>query len=332
MNVCRATQTTLSLITFFVLITGCGGSSDGSTDTDTESDPLVADADINPVDLSLFITGALVSSDEVSCTVSGTTTTCYELVIAGFPADQADLGEFCPETTTTSADDAGIWFDGGGDIYDLSGAFMDSSALFDLYSGTYGGDWDFSDDDVTIKVTDTLADCQAAAVPNVPEAYANYCVECNIDEVGVYTTTVTIPTTPISATSTGSVGNDVVGTAFNGVRLDAPAPAAAILGGITIAAFDDCAGHVNPNVGYHYHGANLCSEGVAESDIHSSAFGYALDGFLIYSNTEVALGGDDDSDLDSCRGHSDDIRGYHYHAAGTGENMFIGCYSGGTAQ
>ena len=40
--------------------------------------------------------------------------------------------------------------------------------------------------------------------------------------------------------------------------------------------------------------------------------------------------GNEETDLDSCRGHSDAIRGYHYHTAGPGENAFIGCFSGET--
>lgn len=326
----------VSAITLFgalTLVAGCGGGG-GDTDAsglinDNGSDnALVAESAISPVDLSLFQTGALVSSDVVDCTVGDIQTTCYELVMAGFPADQTELGEFCPETTTTTADDAGIWFDGSGEVYDLTGEFMSSSALFDLYAATYGGDWDFvADDEGNIRVTDTEALCRAAAVPNVPEELANFCVECEIDDVGISTTTITIPTTPISGESTTGI-SDNVGVALNGVLLDGPAPAAAILGGITIAAFDDCAGHVNPVAGYHYHGANLCSEAAPETDGHSSLFGYAMDGFPIYSNTALAFGGEDDDDLDECRGHTDDVRGYHYHAAGTGENMFVGCFSG----
>ena len=40
------------------------------------------------------------------------------------------------------------------------------------------------------------------------------------------------------------------------------------------------------------------------------------------------LDGGEPTDLDQCRGHSDEVRGYHYHAASPGENMFIGCFHG----
>jgi len=57
--------------------------------------------------------------------------------------------------------------------------------------------------------------------------------------------------------------------------------------------------------------------------------GYALDGYGIYAMTD--LDGVEATDLDDCRGHTDDVRGYHYHAASVSENMFIGCYSGEVA-
>lgn len=38
--------------------------------------------------------------------------------------------------------------------------------------------------------------------------------------------------------------------------------------------------------------------------------------------------GEEATDLDACRGHKDETRGYHYHAASAGENMFVGCYNG----
>ena len=42
--------------------------------------------------------------------------------------------------------------------------------------------------------------------------------------------------------------------------------------------------------------------------------------------------GEEATDLDQCRGHSDETRGYHYHSAGPGENAFIGCFAGKIVQ
>jgi hypothetical protein len=54
--------------------------------------------------------------------------------------------------------------------------------------------------------------------------------------------------------------------------------------------------------------------------------GYALDGFGIFAWRDAA--GEVPSDLDECRGHSDGIRGYHYHAGPVGENEIIPSFRG----
>jgi len=100
-------------------------------------------------------------------------------------------------------------------------------------------------------------------------------------------------------------------------------------GPYTNAAFDDCGGHVNPNDGYHYHAATGCTESSdTQVDGHASLLGYAMDGYGIYGMLDSD--GNETEGLDECRGHSDETRGYHYHAASAGENMFIGCFTGKT--
>ena len=37
-------------------------------------------------------------------------------------------------------------------------------------------------------------------------------------------------------------------------------------------------------------------------------------------------------DLDECRGHYDEVRGYHYHVDAAGNNNFINCFSGAVVQ
>ena len=105
-----------------------------------------------------------------------------------------------------------------------------------------------------------------------------------------------------------------------------PAPVQAILSAYTIAAFDDCGGHVNPAEGYHYHASVGCAEQSFDDDGHSGLMGYVLDGYGIYGMLDGE--GNEPTDLGDCRGHSDQARGYHYHAASAAENMFIGCFSG----
>jgi len=321
----------------FVLLAGCGGGSQTITSTNSTTDitdSIANDVLIQNVDTSLFDIDAIESIETVSCVLSnGTTSECYSITASGFPSDRAELGDFCPQSISDNAESVGKWFDNGV-LYDLTGEFVANldtfygDSFWQLYDQTTG----------SVKITDTQEACEAAARPNVDAQYYNHCVECDINyyaevEGQGVTSTYLIPVTPIIASSSSNIDGNV-GVALNGVNLAAAAPTAAILGAYTIAAFDDCVGHVNPVAGYHYHGANHgdgdCPAIAFESDGHAGAFAYAMDGFLIYGMLDSE--GNEPTDLDECRGHSDDIRGYHYHTAGAGENAFIGCFRGEVAR
>lgn len=326
--------TMLSIMTSIALLflEGCN-SSTSTTTYDNLS--IIEDSANVSVDITKFDSTTVSSIDEVDCTLSnGEASTCYQITIKGFPSDRSELGPYCPKTITTEAESVGKWFDDGV-LYDLTGEFVSKLATFyndsnwKLYDTTTG----------EVKITDTQTSCEAAARPDVSAEYNNFCVECDISYYssvegegveGIYL----IPKTPVPRTTTSAIGNDGVGIALNGVKLEAAAPVEAILSAYTIAAFDDCIGHVNPHEGYHYHGANhgdgTCPAIDFESDGHGGIFAYALDGYAIYSMLDE--NGEEATDLDSCRGHSDDIRGYHYHTAGAGENAFIGCFRGETVQ
>lgn len=324
-----------------LLATACSDDDDNSdttteteteTDTDTDTDTDIdVDTSTSGIDPDNFVADALVTTPGiVDCTLSdGTETSCYELEITGVPADAA-VGPFCPPSIYSSADEGGIWLDGSGIVYEADGDFIEN--LPNLYSASYpGSDWILYDEATgDVNITDTEAACEAAARPDVDPAYQNHCVECSLDYVdGGVSQTILIPATPTPADTIGQLGINV-GVSLNGVVLAAPAPVADILGNFTIAAFDDCGGHVNPAEGYHYHAATGCTEassGGFEEDGHAAMLGYAMDGYPIYGllDSEGA-----EESLDECRGTTDDTRGYHYHAASAGENMFIGCYHGKT--
>ena len=236
------------------------------------------------------------------------------------------MGPFCPRTITDGPEAGGIWIENGM-VYDISGSFITGLATFyndpawQLYDAATG----------LVRVTDSQASCQAAARPDVDPAYNNYCVECLLEYVdGGITTTLLVPKRPVPRTAPAEIGMvPAVGLAFNGVAFDPPAPVNAILAAHTIAAFDDCGGHVNLLAGYHYHAATGCSTAYPSCDEHAPQIGYALDGYPIFAMT--GADGVEATDLDSCRGHEDALHGYHYHAASPGENMFIGCFHGETA-
>jgi hypothetical protein len=325
----------LPLIGLFIssmILIGCNScsSDDNATQTGetTDTDGVVID-----VDASLFYTSDnSVTITTVPCTLSnGVTTDCYELVVTSTPADH-NMGPWCPDNIADDAEAGGIWLENG-QVYDVDGAFIENMASF--YNDTT---WLMYDDNGDIYTTDSLEDCANAANPNVGEEYENFCVECLPSYVADLTRTYLIPVTPQRVASSinfggggpmGGNGPSQRGVAFNGVVFDAPAPTDAILGAYTLAPFDDAGGHINLNAGYHYHAATGVTTQLAQEDGHAAMIGYALDGHGLYA--QLNSDGNEPSDLDACRGHEDDVRGYHYHVDAAGANNFINCLNGAYA-
>lgn len=275
------------------------------------------------LDTSLFIDGAL--AEEITtedCTLSdGSTTTCYKITVAGYPANH-EAGPFCPTSTSDTAEQVGIWFDGNS-VYDLDGDFITN--LSTLYNDE---NWKLYDDEGNVFVTESAEAFDAAARPNVAVEYQNHCVEGKIEwlDGGVpVTSTVLIPTTPVPTTTT-STTRDNFGVTLNGVVIAPAAPVSAILGAYTIAAFDDCGGHINPNDGYHLHGAVGCSEVGEAAENETPIFAYARDGYAIHS--PLSESAEAAANLDSCNGHTTDELGYHYHANNAADNEVLSCFTG----
>ena len=322
MNFTKCVNVLIPVFLMQLSLVGCGGStaSDEGVIDNEDNTGSETQLGLNP---ELFVDGALINSVTTEdCTLSGgTETTCYRITIAGVPAN-AEIGPFCPPNISSDASEGGIWFDGNGEVYDISGEFIKNLDTL------YGSDWLLYDPATgEVNVTDSQIACEAAARPDVAEEYRNHCVVCSIDYYdGGVTSTFLIPTTPVALSTPQNIGRDDLGLTLNGVVFAPAAPVDAILAANTIAAFDDCGGHVNPFEGYHYHAATGCTETASEADGHASLLGYAIDGYGIFAMQDAA--GEEEFDLDECRGHSDDARGYHYHSASAAENMFIGCYHG----
>lgn len=302
-----------------------------SCSNDDTVDPQTVTTVLN-VDRSLFLTGSGLSITTVACTLSnGTATDCYEITTNGVPADH-DMGPWCPDNIADDASKGGIWLESG-EVYDVDGAFIANMANF------YNDDtWKMYDADGDIYVTETESDCANAANPNVGAEYENFCVECLPSYVTNLTQTYLLPVTPVKLSSTvsfgrggpgGGNGPSQRGVAFNGIVFDAPAPTNAILGAYTLAPFDDAGGHINLNAGYHYHAATGVSTRIAQADGHAPMIGYALDGHGLFA--QLNTDGSEPADLDACRGHYDDTRGYHYHVDAAGANNFINCLGGAYA-
>ena len=257
----------------------------------------------------------------VDCKLTGgTVTRCFSITVKAEPSTYQP-GPWCPRKRSDGADVSGIWLDDG-KVVDADGKFMANL-------GTFYNDrkWQMVDP-VTgeIKVTDTLEKCAAAARPDVTAEYENHCVECLPQYMpATATMTYTIPIEPQDRWRGRDIRRTGAGVALNGVRLDGPAPVDAILGAYTIAPFDDCGGHVNLHVGYHYHAVTDCLSKSAQPGEHARIVGIAMDGYKIMAHTNAD--GSQPAGLDRCHGHKTAGLGYHYHAGAAGSNAILGCLS-----
>lgn len=279
---------------------------------------------------SNFKTGSLTEDiKEEACTLSnGDESTCYRVTITGTPVDTT-IGPFCPETTSTTAEDAGIWLDGS-KIYNVDGAFiMDLSTIY--------GDakWKLYDDSGNVNVTDTKEAFQGAAKPDVEEAYKYHCVEGKYEWTNTgkaVPISMLIPKTPVRASSSTTTMGADLGVTINGLVIAASAPVDAILGAYTIAAFDDCGGHFNPIEGYHMHAYTGCEgadygDHIDDPDAETVLIGYALDGVAVFA----PLAHDTTITLDECNGRTTKKDGYHYYAQSPEKNRILKCFTGVTA-
>lgn len=312
----------------FLSCTSCSND-DNTSETETDLGIVVN------VESSNFTTGS-VTITTVPCTLSdGTVTECYQIVTNSTPSDH-QMGPWCPDNIADDASVGGIWIENG-QVYDVDGAFVENMATF--YNDSK---WLMYDANGDVYVTETEEDCINAANPDVGEEYENFCVECLPEYITNLTQTFLIPITPVlQANSTlfstgpggpggpGGGAPSTRGVALNGIEFSAPAPTDNILAAYTLAPFDDAGGHINVHQGYHYHEATGFSTKVVQADGHASLIGYALDGLGIYERLDSS--GNAPTDLDELRGHTDDTRGYHYHADEAGNNNFINGLKGAYA-
>lgn len=256
----------------------------------------------------------------VDCTLSGgAKAKCFAITITGQPVDHAP-GPWCPTNVSDTKEAGGIWLENG-KVNDVDRSFIRNLDTF--YNDPV---WKLYDEKTgAIKVTNSKESCAAAARPNVDPDYNNYCVQCQLTYVEHSTQrTYILPVTPVAAENIEPISPDVgVGVALNGVVLDGSAPVDAILGAHTLAPFDDCGGHVNLHVGYHYHAATGCSHSVASTEGHAPVIGFAMDGYKLHARFNVD--GKEPTDLDECRGHEVAGLGYHYHANDPGQNATLTC-------
>lgn len=269
----------------------------------------------------------------VDCTLSGgTETTCFAITVSSMPQAYTP-GPWCPTKITDGPEAGGIWFLDG-ETVDVDGDFI--TRLAEIYGDD---DWQlYNPETGEVRYTSTLEGCEAAARPDVDPAYQNYCVQCLPEQLPELTSmTYIIPVIPVPTDRRDPRLRGGAGVAANGVRLDGPAPLENILGAHTIAAFDDCGGHINPHAGYHYHAVTDCIHGAATTldapdaealTAHGGQIGIAMDGYAIFANK--LADGSAPIDLDQCNGHQSDGLDYHYHAGAAGSNQNLGCHAAET--
>ena len=264
-----------------------------------------------------FSEATIVSGPElVACTLSGgKQTICFSITVKPDPKAYTP-GPWCPTGIADGADKGGIWFVEG-DIEDVDGDFI--KRLAQIYGDA---EWNLYDEETgNVRYTGTLEGCEAAARPDVDPDYNNYCVQCLPEYLPEdKTITYVIPMTPVMMERPAPTNRAGSGLAWNGVRLDGPAPVEAILAAHTIAPFDDCGGHVNTHAGYHYHAVTTCLDeapaATTDLDARDVQIGIAMDGFPIMAHREDLV-----AQLDACNG----LPGveYRYYA---GSNAILGCH------
>lgn len=295
----------------------------------TSSDGISTELGAPGVAAENFLDGSLTKAITTEdCTLSnGKEATCYRIEVTGSPVN-AKIGPFCPESTSSTADDSGIWLDGE-KVYNVDGKFiMDLSTIYKDVK------WKLFDDSGKVKVTDTKEAFQGAARPDVLEAYKYHCVEGMwewTETTKPVPTSILVPVKPVMANKSSSPRGNL-GVTVNGLVISAAAPVDAILGAYTIAAFDDCGGHFNPTAGYHLHAYTECEGVDYESDIENpdaetKIMGYAMDGVAVFA----PLSSKSTIKLDECNGRTTKKDGYHYYAQSAEKNLVVKCVKGLTA-
>lgn len=363
-------NTTLMKYTYYFIpllfLISCAQNTTSKQNSEVPSN--ITDKIVLDVDPSLFLEASLTQAvSTVACTLSdGTKTTCYKIVSASSPSDH-QMGPWCPTNISDGADAGGIWIEGG-EVYDVDGAFIKNMAAF--YKDDTWKMYDANGDIFVTKTKEDCANAANPNVGEEYKNFCVECLPSYLSNLTQeYLIPVTPVRTGTTKTFGGGGGGApggrpdgpppggregrpdgpppgggpggrpgggggggmmLRGIAFNGIRFDGPAPTHAILGAYTLAPFDDAGGHINLGAGYHYHAATGVSTKIEQEDGHAAMIGYAMDGHGLYERLDA--NGKEAADLDDCRGHYDEVRGYHYHVDKAGANNFINCLSGAYAE
>ena len=165
----------------------------------------------------------------------------------------------------------------------------------------------------------------------------------NPNTIRVQEFTFRLPLVPQRAEKITRLPMGPIGVALNGVVFFNPFEQGGMnaVEGYSEVWLDSCCGHPQQTGVYHYHKYPTCVKSPFPDDgrQHSPVIGFAFDGYPIHGpyeadglmakDIEGALGGPLAAQpLDVCNGHSDPVRGYHYHVTPGRFPYIIGGYAG----
>ncbi len=145
-----------------------------------------------------------------------------------------------------------------------------------------------------------------------------------------------LPLVPEKSNRITTVPMGAIGMALNGVVFFNPFEMEGqnAVEGYSEVWLDSCCGHPQQSGIYHYHKYPSCVKSPFPDDgkQHSPVIGFAWDGYPVYGPYEgvgeMAKDLKGDQALDVCNGHSDAVRGYHYHVTPGRFPYIIGGYAG----
>lgn len=204
---------------------------------------------------------------------------------------------------------------------------------------------DLADPEVSASCVDGNVIVTSNQIPDFPY------IETTPGSPRVFDLEYSIPATPILADDVVDVpALGPLGVAINGIPIYGATEGT---GGDVLAMpnFVECGGHNGPG-GYHYHtfiviGSDYCLFTEAEASAEPQLFGYAFDGYPIYSgNTQFTSSwylsdpslfatdtfsahtyAEGSGDLDQCNGRTDENGNYAYYTT-DGFPYTLGCYRG----
>jgi len=189
-------------------------------------------------------------------------------------------------------------------------------------------------ENVRISHDETFLIIRSQGYPNHPTAvFPN---SGNPNTIRVQDFTFRLPLEPRLADEITRVPMGPIGMALNGVVFFNPFEMGGMnaVEGYAEVWLDSCCGHPQQEGVYHYHKYPSCVKSPFPDDgkQHSPIIGFAFDGFPLYGPYEEsgAMARDLKGKfaLDVCNGHSDKLRGYHYHVTPGRFPYLIGGYTG----